>query len=430
MKFLLSLLIFLLTVTPVTSFYEDDPDEDDPDPIIPAKAVMIIELNDDPDPQNDNFTRHLVFKNYDKNKITVDFNFTRKSHLLYEAIVDESDETIEELEELQKLRTEGNRSYWDEMRLENRGGITTLPIKHLFLQITYNRVTSSCENDIIIIDYDINSTLGGTDSDFPMKIPLNNFAQFSRLNWVQEKVKDIIDIDYIYTANTSPSFLAAVRDIGKCGTAVDDEYGVHSDDEDVFANPKYGPEEENLCSEFVSWYYANEGTAVGKKIFHKKHYTIHLMNEFEDKARLYSYNGTTKRFEHTVTGDVYYPQPGDFLARVKEKEHGKKSTHSMMIAGWNDAEDKKRAAVINGTNPVTLRKVKVQDHVEDGYEYYIGRINEFNMPTFAEWTLYSSFEIGDKITYQGTVYTCIQSHTAHSPDWNPGPYTQALWQLY
>ena len=317
---------------------------------VPVKATIRIEL--DKIPERDYFFHFLVFKDYESSAVLVKFHFHKTGNLLYEAVVDES--TPQELAKLQGICRENNRDFWDMMTFENRQSLS-LSIKNFFLEITYNSTTAGCINEIAVVDWEINQDLAARYA----KIYLNDYARFSRLKWVKEAVKKCINKEYVYDANTSPVFFAAVRDIGKCGTSSYNLYGM---------NPKYGSGSENLCSEFVSWYYHNEGIPFGRKIFRDVYSNIHLMDLFSYEGRKYSYNNTTQQFEHTVTGEVYNPQPGDYLQRENQG-------HAMIMAGWNDETN--TAAVINGPWPVTIRKVEIQkDEDRSDKEYFIGRVND------------------------------------------------------
>ncbi|MET9212002.1 MULTISPECIES: carbohydrate-binding protein [unclassified Nocardia] len=48
-------------------------------------------------------------------------------------------------------------------------------------------------------------------------------------------------------------------------------------------------------------------------------------------------------------------------------------------------------------------------------------------PATPAWQLGATYQVGDKVTYDGAEYQCRQSHTAHAPNWTP-PNTPALWQ--
>lgn len=47
-------------------------------------------------------------------------------------------------------------------------------------------------------------------------------------------------------------------------------------------------------------------------------------------------------------------------------------------------------------------------------------------PGGSPWRQGATYAIGDKVTYQGAVYSCRQAHTVHDPNWTP-PNTPALW---
>jgi len=322
---------------------------------VPVKSVLRITL--DEIPAKDSFACYLVFHDYETNGILVKFTFSKIDDRIYESVLDES--TPKELKKLQDMCLENNRDYWDEMLFENRSEIPSLSIKHLFFKIIYNSTTKGCLNDITILDWDIDQAFKQSYS----KIYLNSYARFSRLKWITETVKSITGKDYIYDANTCPAFLAAVRDIGKCGTSGYSFYDM---------NPKYGAGIDNLCSEFVSWYYHNEGTPFGKRDFRDILSATTLISLFAQVDRKYIYNNSTQRFEHSITREAYQPQPGDYLWRTNPG-------HAMIIAGWN--KETKIAAVINGPWPVTLRTVEIQrDEDFSDKEYCIGRMNEIIKP--------------------------------------------------
>ncbi|MBN1507051.1 MAG: hypothetical protein JW955_09405 [Sedimentisphaerales bacterium] len=318
--------------------------------VTPLRAVMRIELAEQP--IHNNFTRCLVFQNYNENAVSVPFAFTRKAYLVYEATY-----IPQAFDALSDMCREGFRGYWDDMRLENRGGDTPLSIAHVFLQISYSGNSSEGRRDVTILDWDVGEVLDSGSS----VIYLNAYARSSRLKWVEQVVREDLGIEVTYGADTCPAFLAAVRDMGKCGTDGSDEY---------WANPKYGSGSANLCSEFISWYYHNEGTPIGKLKF--RDITGHgwLLKLFEDRNRQYEFNVNTRQFEHSVTGEVYHPQPGDCLRRDDIPGDG----HAMMIAGWNEETD--TASVVNGPWPVTIRKVDVRaGELAGNKQYQLGRMN-------------------------------------------------------
>ena len=45
--------------------------------------------------------------------------------------------------------------------------------------------------------------------------------------------------------------------------------------------------------------------------------------------------------------------------------------------------------------------------------------------TVPEWAIGVSYKVGDKATYQGVAYSCVQAHSAQA-GWDP-PHVPALW---
>lgn len=318
---------------------------------VPVKAIFRLTL--DTPPGQDGFVSYLEFLNYQQDAVLVKLEFKHKKNRVYEAVLNAK--VPDELNKLVKMCEEDNRGYWDEMWFSNREENARLAIKHIFFKVIYNSGTKGCLNDITILDWDVDRVFEQSYS----KIPLNSYARFSRLKWVKAAVKKITGKDYDYDANTCPALLEAIRDIGKCGTEGSSW---------VDMNPKYGAGADNLCSEFVSWYYHNAGTPFGRSIFKDLVGSIPFINLFSSAGRAYEYNNLTRRFEHFQTGAPYEPQPGDYLRRIN-------SGHSMMLAGWNS--ETKTAAVINGPWPVTIRKVEVQKEEDTSEkEYQIGRVED------------------------------------------------------
>jgi len=44
------------------------------------------------------------------------------------------------------------------------------------------------------------------------------------------------------------------------------------------------------------------------------------------------------------------------------------------------------------------------------------------------WTLGGTYTAGQIVFHDGSFYSCVQSHTAHAPNWYPGPQTASLWK--
>ena len=159
--------------------------------------------------------------------------------------------------------------------------------------------------------------------------------------------------------DTDPAVVRMVLDdLGKSGSdgAGQDPFG---------ANPKYGARIDNLCSEFVSWYYYEAGVSVNGVSVRDIFATQQLHDLFEAGGNLYRYNSGTnlQAFVHPETSAKYTPKPGDYL----ERRGPDGAEHSMIIYRWlpgdpaaaktNDRYN--RAVVLNGPWPVTLRLVHI-----------------------------------------------------------------------
>ena len=128
-----------------------------------------------------------------------------------------------DMDVLESLADTNNRSYWDRMSLVRLFGFSDLSIEHLKIVMKYDGIPSTCETDIHIIDWSIDSVLpvGGSSS-----IGLDGFAVASRYKWAE--------IDFTESLLVFP----ALRDLGKSGSDGLDDYG---------DNPKYADGDSLLC---------------------------------------------------------------------------------------------------------------------------------------------------------------------------------------
>ncbi len=319
------------------------------------------------------FNRYLSFEDHNGAVKRLKVNFKKKSLTTYE-----SDAFPEGILELTSLVHPGNRSFWDNIYLENYGAPNTISIKHLKIVMRYNNPPGSSPDasdyvvngldlslidhaEIPIVDWSINmDLLGGKD-----RIALNEFRKRSLYKWAGITEDD-------------PDFIrAVVEDFGKSGSDGSDQYP---------GNPKYGGAIKLLCSEFVSWYYHEFGIKVNGESLADIVATQELHDLFKAEGKLYYYNSgnKTQAFVHATTGEVYTPKSGDYL----ERRGPNGAEHSMIIYRWlpkdtsssnvNDQEN--QALVINGPWPVTLRLVKIHKDEKatgDGNpkDYWLGRID-------------------------------------------------------
>ncbi len=325
-------------------------------------------------PAHSVFTRYLTFTNMAGDTKRVAIRFTKESRLKWRGELDDASDLLR----LKSLAETGNRSYWDSMKLENRGGSTRLRIKHLFVQVNYSSIPATRVQEIPLIDYELNETLSaGYDS-----IDLADAAAMSRMAFARAHAGS----DGLYPIFPEHVRLA-INDLGKSGSS-----GSIESLPVIALDAKYGDADRLLCSEFVSWYYHAAGVELSVDVplpwssssatvvvedFRDITATQQMHDSFHRVHGLYSYHNGRKRFENTHGGEVYTPKAGDFL----EWRKNGKAMHSMILFDWND--ETKIATVINGPWPVTFRTVKIQKIEEmteyDGesidYDFYIGRVN-------------------------------------------------------
>src|SRR5215213_3521760 len=206
----------------------------------PLEPTIILDLS--APPAHDSFNRYLTFQNHTGQRKRLNIAF-RKSGLLRW----ESDSFPDGIAALKSMVDTGNRSYWDHMFLENRGGQTTLSIERLQIIMRYQNPAGLSPDylnhaEIPIVDWPIGMQLLSGDDE----ICLDEFARRSRHAWAGVEASD-------------PDLIRTVADdLGKSGSDGEgqDPYG---------SNPKYGAGIDNLCSEFVSWYYYEQNVKVNGK---------------------------------------------------------------------------------------------------------------------------------------------------------------------
>lgn len=319
-----------LRTTPV------DPPMDANDIVYPNITSITMTLNREP--SRASWVRLLTFTNYQGAEKVVPIAFTRSSGLTWRGRLGPAG-----LETLQSLATTGNRSHWDDMKLENRSGGTALDIAHFTLVLHYDKGGSDYEENIPVVDTVINRVLGAGSAS----IDLDAYATTSRMSFggIHSSAHAIVKL--------------VAADFGKSGSDGRDGFG---------SNPKYRGDDEQLCSEFVSWYYHEAGLVIDGHDFRDITSTSKLTPIFEDDGRRYDYNNGSRQWILAGGTERYTPQAGDLLARRKGSEY----EHSMIVLGWNDAT--KVMTVVNGPWPVTVRYVPIQEVEEEGKNFEVGRI--------------------------------------------------------
>ena len=324
----------------------------------PLEPKIVLDLSEQP--AHSLFTRYLTFQNHAGQYKRLAVAFHKTGPLRWEV-----ESFPNGIDILRSLADEGNRSYWDRMYLESRGGSTALPIERLKIVMCYTNPSGDSpdgidHSKIPVVDWPVRTTLQAGDH----MIGLSTYALYSRFAWAG-------------VSDSDPQVVRmAAEDLGKSGSdgKGEDHYG---------NNPKYGAGLENLCSEFVSWYYYQAGIKVNGKSLKKIDWTQELHDLFKAEGTLYRYNSgaNLQAFVHATSGVRYTPRPGDFLERRKDD----KSEHSMLILRWlpgdptaphTDPHHYNRAIVFNGPWPVTLRLVHVhQDEANDNKDFWLGRID-------------------------------------------------------
>jgi hypothetical protein len=329
----------------------------------PLEPNVIIDMTEPP--EHNSFSRYLTFQDHAGRRKRLKIAFRKAGALRWE-----SDSFPDDIDALKSLVDTGNRSYWDRLFLENRGGRTTLPIKQMQITMRYQNPPGRSPDhlnhaEIPIVDWPIGmKLLAGYD-----EICLDEFARRSRYAWagVEASDPDVIRM--------------AADDLGKSGSDGEgqDQYG---------RNPKYRNGIDNLCSEFVSWYYYEQNIKVNGKSLRDIINTQQLHDLFKAEGNLYRYNSGDhlQDFVHAETNQRYTPQPGDFL----ERRGPDGAEHSMIMYRWlpgdpdaaNSHDRYNRAIVFNGPWPVTLRLVRIHEDEkrvdsENGYpkDFWLGKID-------------------------------------------------------
>ena len=315
-------------------------------------------------PIHNNFTRYLTFENLAGDEESVAVAFTKSSRLVYEGHV-----TADGLATLQTFADHNNRSYWDTMSFENKGGSTSLDIESVTVKIDYDNSVSGKEPTATIA-YTVNKELDSGHDSF--RVP----SQRGRRVYARDSFGWSLSEYYALP----PALQLFISDIGKSGSS-------NADDSESDDNPKYSSDLEHpLCSETVSWYYYETGVEIDTGTaepydFQDTHYHVELHDAFQDAGRLYCFHSGREewirkdRSYDWVYGDTYEPQPGDYLNRRNQPETT--NGHAMMMVEWDSLDSV--ATVIEGPWNINFREVDVLIHEQRSdpdkqYDYCVGRI--------------------------------------------------------
>jgi len=318
-------------------------------------------------PIHDNFTRYLTFTDRAGATKSVAVDFVKTSPLHYSGTASAAG-----LATLQTLADQNNRSYWDAMKFENKGGTTALDINQMFAQVEYAGTCCGRE-EVAPIVYIINQVLAAGSDSFA----LPGIGGSGRINYAQ----DYLNITY----NELMSYPLALRyfiyDLGKAGSS-------DATDSASSTNPKYGLTGNSLCSETVSWYYYEYGVRITQQaaphtVYDFRDITAHtqMHDQFLAADRLYCYHSGLDQWVKKdasyswVLGDTYAPRPGDYLDR--RDSDGDPSNgddgHAMMLVAWDAASGV--ATTLDGPWNINFRPVDVEAEEQAAiHDYCVGRI--------------------------------------------------------
>lgn len=329
----------------------------------PTNLTIRLVLSSEPD--HNNFTRYLTFTNRAGNTKSVALDFVKTSSLHYEGTV-----TAAGLTTLQSLADQNNRSYWDAMKFENKGGTTALEINQLFADIEYAGTCCGRE-PVAQIAYAVGQHLAAGNDSFA----LPGIGGSGRINYAE----DYLGLSYDEVMALPSPLKYFIYDLGKSGS---------SDESDSTSiNPKYGLTGDALCSETVSWYYYTYGVRITDETsgtqYNFRDTTAHtsMHDQFLAAGRLYCYHsGRTQwiKKDHDynwVLSSTYTPKPGDYLDRRDSDGDSSNGDdgHAMMIAGWDAASG--IAITIDGPWNINFRPVDVEgEELAAVHDYCVGRI--------------------------------------------------------
>jgi hypothetical protein len=333
----------------------------------PTNLTIRLVLNTAP--LHDNFTRYLTFTNRAGNTKAAALDFVQTSPLHYQGTV-----TASGLTTLQSLVDQNNRSYWDAMKFENKGGTTALDINQIFAEIAYG--TTCCGREPIAqIAYMVNQYLATGNASFI----LPGIGGSGRINYAM----DYLGISYTELMSYPTALRYFIYDIGKSGSS-------DATDAASSTNPKYGLTGDSLCSETISWYYYAYGVRITDQRppyvqYDFRDTTFHttMHDQFLNAGRLYCYHAGQHAWVkkdlayNWVLGDTYDPRPGDYLDRRDSDGDSSNGDdgHAMMIAAWDPASGV--ATTLDGPWNINFRPVDIEHEETTGYrDYCVGRIPE------------------------------------------------------
>lgn len=317
-------------------------------------------------PIHDNFTRYLTFTNRAGLTKSVAVDFVKTANLSYLGTASAAGLAV-----LETLADQNNRSYWDAMKFENKGGTTSLEINQIFVDVEYAQTCCGREQ-VAPIAYAVGQSLPAGNSSFTL--PGNGGS--GRINYAI----DYLNITYTALMAYPLAFRNFVYDIGKSGSS-------DATDSASATNPKFGLTGSSLCSETISWYYYEYGVriadAVTGAIYDFRDTTAHttMHDKFLAANRLYCYHASRHEFVKKnasyawVLTDTYVPRAGDYLDRRDSDGNASNGDdgHAMMLASWDAAAGV--AITLDGPWNINFRPVDIDGEEQAAtHDYCVGRI--------------------------------------------------------
>ncbi|MBN2738704.1 MAG: hypothetical protein JXR70_17110 [Spirochaetales bacterium] len=334
----------------------------------PSGFTVNLWLKSNPSPNANSFYRYIRFKNKNNALKDVQLLFTRNPNnsLIFTGQITSSGMSV-----LKTMTYFGNRSFWDNMYLLNKGGAEKLSIDKLNVIAVYNNVgvwnSEDTDTDPRLASWNFkqmqlanvsNLTLSGGGTYSATIYTLNSTNEYSgRLQYINS----LMNTSYSFSSFT-PVAKSMIRDIGKSGSDPDYKYG-----QDTIGY---------MCSETISFYYKDANITYGNDTFNNIVAVSQMADIFRRANRFYGFHLGLRRFQKMdasnnwilpYDSNTYTPRNGDYLARLTCGNE-----HSMMVVKWDEASDE--IWVLEGCHPVGIRRINLYTQELNEQDYAVGRV--------------------------------------------------------
>ncbi|MCB9232370.1 MAG: hypothetical protein H6581_11945 [Bacteroidia bacterium] len=286
-------------------------------------------------PEKENFVRYFTFVNKERKSRRLKVKFGRKKGLTF--VAKSFPKGIDVLNSFLKPE---NRSHWDKMVLENRGGQLDLQIKRLKFVLNYSNGKKKNSVSVPILDGSLNRILDKGKA----RIQLNTLSARTR--------SKSAGLD----ASAAPLIRKAVQDLGKYGYP----------DGIMIPGLSDSKAKSDQSKAFALSYLIEFGVKLGEFAFTAEADYSDIPAVFRGKKRLSSYNKARKGFVNVSTRKVVQPVPGDYIEDRAEKGI------SGLITAWNP--ETKEATVIYGPYPVRTKVIDFANQPAGSPGYWLGSI--------------------------------------------------------